>query len=115
MFGHLILVTFLLYSTNVISHATGLNPTICVVCGNDDGENKCQQYPKLSNLTVNETNCTNVQIYLEGGIHTLEKNLLLNDSQDNITIQGALDSPSTIQCVNNSGIVIRTMQYVFQP
>ena len=108
MFYCFLLLT-LLWCTSDISQAICSNTTICVAGGNEEGENECQHHhviQKLSDLTVNETNCTNVHIYLASGLHTIEENLLFNDSLGNITIQGALHGqPTTIDCHNNTGIV----------
>lgn len=108
MFCYLIMLTFLLCTSNGTKHAS--NTTICVARGNDRGENECHQYPvifELSNLsTMNEMNCTNVQIYLTREImHTLDGDLVFEDSVKYTGIHGSSNGqPTIIQCLNHSGI-----------
>ena len=101
-----IVSTFLLFSISGTSHATCSNTTICVASGNNSS---CQHHhhviPKLSDLTVYERSCANIQIYMTSGIHILEDNLVFSNSLDSITIQGVSNGQlATIQCLNNSGV-----------
>lgn len=81
------------------------NVSVCVVIDNGSDKECQHNYPiiyKLSNLTVNETDCKSMHIYMTSGTHILNGNLSFSEKTE---IHGASNShPSIIECQNNSGI-----------
>ena len=84
------------------------NATICITNG-DDGESQCQQnhqiFHTLSDLTINQTSCETVHIYLTSGTHILSRNLDFSNSVQETVICGASQGPpSIIECQGETGI-----------
>ena len=84
------------------------NATICITNG-DEGESQCQQnhqiFSTLSDLTINQTSCETVHIYLTSGTHILSRNLDFNNSVQETVIGGASQGPpSIIECQGGTGI-----------
>ena len=84
------------------------NATICITNG-DEGESQCQQnhqiFHMLSDLTINQTSCETVHIYLTSGTHILSRNLDFNNSVQETVICGASQGPpSIIECQGEAGI-----------
>ena len=84
------------------------NATICITNG-DEGESQCQHHHQifhtLSDLTINQTSCESVHIYLTSGTHILSRNLDFNNSVQETVICGASQgSPSIIECQGETGI-----------
>ena len=81
------------------------NATICITNG-DEGESQCQQnLHTLSDLTINQTSCETVHIYLTSGTHILSRNLDFNNSVQETVICGASQGPpSIIECQGETGI-----------
>ena len=84
------------------------NATICITNG-DEGESQCQQnhqiFHTLSDLTINQTSCETVHIYLTSGTHILSSNLDFNNSVQETVICGASQGPpSIIECQGETGI-----------
>ena len=84
------------------------NATICITNG-DEGESQCQQnhqiFHTLSDLTINQTSCEDVYIYLTSGTHILSRNLDFNNSVQETVICGASQGPpSIIECQGETGI-----------
>ena len=84
------------------------NATICITNG-DEGESLCQQnhqiFHTLSDLTINQTSCETVHIYLTSGTHILSRNLYFNNSVQETVICGASQGPpSIIECQGETGI-----------
>ena len=84
------------------------NATICITNG-DEGESQCQQNHQilhtLSDLTINQTSCETVHIYLTSGTHILSRNLDFNSSVLETVICGASQGPpSIIECQGGTGI-----------
>ena len=100
-------VLFLLWSV-ACAKALCSNATICITNG-DEGESQCQQnhqtFHTLSDLTINQTSCETVHIYLTSGTHILSRNLDFNNSVQETVICGASQGPpSIIECQGESGI-----------
>ena len=85
------------------------NATICITNG-DEGESQCQHhhhqiFHTLSDLTINQTSCETVHIYLTSGTHILSQNLDFNNSVQETVICGASQGPpSIIECQGETGI-----------
>ena len=84
------------------------NATLCITNG-DEGESQCQHHHQifhtLSDLTINQTSCESVHIYLTSGTHILSRNLDFNNSVQETVICGASqDPPSIIECQGETGI-----------
>ena len=81
------------------------NATICITNG-DEGNSRCQQIlHTLSDLTINQTSCETVHIYLSSGTHILSRNLDFNNSVQETVICGASQGPpSIIECQGETGI-----------
>ena len=84
------------------------NATICITNG-DEGESQCQHHQQifhtLSELTINQTSCESVHIYLTSGTHILSRNLDFNNSVQETVIRGAYQGPpSIIECQGETGI-----------
>ena len=84
------------------------NATICITNG-DEGESQCQQnhqiFHTLSDLTISQTSCETVHIYLTSGTHILSRNLDFNNSVQETVICGASQGPpSIIECQGETGI-----------
>ena len=84
------------------------NATICITNG-DEGESQCQHHHQifhtLSDLTINQTSCESVHIYLTSGTHILSRNLDFNNSVQETVICGASQGPpSIIECQGETGI-----------
>ena len=84
------------------------NATICITNG-DEGESQCQQnhqiFHTLSDLTINQTSCETVHIYLTSGTHILSRNLDFSNSVQETVICGASQGPpSIIECQGETGI-----------
>ena len=81
------------------------NATICITNG-DEGESQCQQIlHTLSDLTINQTSCETVHVYLSSGTHILSRNLDFNNSVQEAVICGASQGPpSIIECQGETGI-----------
>ena len=81
------------------------NATICITNG-DEGESQCQQiFHTLSDLTINQTSCETVHIYLSSGTHILSRNLDFRNSVQETVICGASQGlPSIIECQGETGI-----------
>ena len=84
------------------------NATICITNG-DEGESQCQHHQQifhtLSELTINQTSCESVHIYLTSGTHILSRNLDFNNSVQETVIRGASQGPpSIIECQGETGI-----------
>ena len=84
------------------------NATICITNG-DEGESQCQHHHQifhmLSDLTINQTSCETVHIYLTSGTHILSGNLDFNNSVQETVICGASQGPpSIIECQGETGI-----------
>ena len=84
------------------------NATICITNG-DEGESQCQQnhqiFHTLSDLTINQTSCETVHMYLTSGTHILNRNLDFNNSVQETVICGASQGPpSIIECQGETGI-----------
>ena len=84
------------------------NATICITNG-DEGESQCQHHHQifhtLSDLTINQTSCESVHIYLTSGTHILSRNLDFNNSVQETVIYGASQGPpSIIECQGETGI-----------
>ena len=84
------------------------NATLCITNG-DEGESQCQQnhqiFHMLSDLTINQTSCETVHIYLTSGTHILSRNLDFNNSVQETVICGASQGPpSIIECQGEAGI-----------
>ena len=82
--------------------------TICITNG-DEGESQCQQnhqiFHMLSDLTINQTSCGTVHIYLTSGTHILSRNLDFSNSVQETVICGASQGlPSIIECQGETGI-----------
>ena len=81
------------------------NATICITNG-DEGESLCEQIlHTLSDLTINQTSCETVHIYLSSGTHILSRNLDFSNSVQETVICGASQGPpSIIECQGETGI-----------
>ena len=84
------------------------NAVICITNG-DEGESQCQHHHQifhtLSDLTINQTSCESVHIYLTSGTHVLSRSLDFNNSVQETVICGASQgSPSIIECQGETGI-----------
>ena len=82
--------------------------SICITNG-DEGESQCQHHHQifhtLSDLTINQTSCESVHIYLTSGTHILSRNLDFNNSVQETVIRGVSQgSPSIIECQGENGI-----------
>ena len=100
-------VLFLLWFA-ACSKALCSNATICITNGNE-GESQCQQnhqiFHTLSDLTINQTSCETVHIYLTSGTHILSRSLDFNNSVQETVICGASQGPpSIIECQGETGI-----------
>ena len=84
------------------------NAKICIT-NEDEGESQCQQnhqiFHTLSDLTINQTSCETVHIYLASGTHILSRNLDFSNSVRETVICGASQGPpSIIECQGETGI-----------
>ena len=100
-------VLFLLWFT-ACAKALCSNATICITNG-DEEEGQCQQnhqiFHTLSDLTINQTSCETVHIYLTSGTHILSRNLDFSNSVQETVICGASQGPpSIIECQGETGI-----------
>ena len=84
------------------------NVTICIT---NEEESQCQQnhqiFHTLSDLTIHQTSCETVHIYLTSGTHILSRNLDFNNSaavQETVICGASQGPPSIIECQGETGI-----------
>ena len=103
MLKFLVIVQLLLLTASGSQNCLGF----CVASGNES-KAECQQHNvtyRLSDLMLNETNCTTIHIYLTRGTHTLDRDLIFSDSVEEVKIHGRFHGQTTIiHCMNNTGI-----------
>ena len=108
------LVIFL-YGVVACANAICSNASICITSWNKP-QIECQQHNiihRLSELTMDQTSCRSVHIYLTSGVHILDRNLTIYDTVEQTEVRGLSGGqPSIIECENNARIKFSENQTV---